>query len=642
MDQKHYLRPLRGKPLASRHLLLWVDADEAQPVLTCRSCRAWDVVWKGRSLSVKCLDRWRDTDHLDTLLDSAARGKGTLTIWLARGWEDLVLSGLAELMDRSVCSWRYAALDGQKILVRGAWRSKSIIVTSLSNWVGRRWTEWHDALQDAECVRYLASFECCPEALAAPLGDGERLFLATWSAIAGCTAVVGCTSLPPTAAGAAVQCWRAWLGPRFQAELPRQGKRRGKRGAVLTTLVAPSPYRPVKSAQAERHCCYGLTVRQLRRGLANEAIYCLDLRCAYALALATMPVPIAYERTLHQPSSAELISAMRTRTGMALVRVKSAERTYPVRRNKQSFPATGHFWTWLCGTELAWALANGDIKEIKTAHLWHFAYIDRGNAETLLRLSDLLTQSGSPALAAAWRAVYSSLVGQFAGRRRVWRDIPPDPTAERWSQWYRASASDGRIHTCRSIAGKCQELVEQTDTSASVPLVYACVTAHVRWLMNRLAEIAGFGNVLAVVADSLWVSVAGWQRLQRQASEVNSPGDTLKVKAIFDRGWFNGKHSVVVERSAQRYFRSPGCPGETAMNDNGTVEQLAAAPWTHCENLKPAAGVRRRRRAFAGQRLMDLYGYPAVTLPPGETLDDPLLPVELLEPARYTRTIEEC
>lgn len=638
-EQKHYLTPLKGKIQTGRHLFLWIAADETRPVLQTAYNRAWDFLLSANKVYGGPAGSWADASALESILDRATKDKGPLTVWLARGWEDLVLSGLAQLLDTGAFTWRYALLDGQRTLIRGLWRGRSIVVTSLANWTGCRYDSWPKVLDDP-VVRGLVDPVCAlVKESETPVSEREYLALVTWHTLMVACRLLQTVSLPPTVAAAAVQVWRRWLGPQMVVYKSANGKKTARRKEVPIRIVAPSPYRPAASAHAERHCCYGLFLRQLRRGLVDQDIYCVDLRGAYALALAHVPIPVQYERTLHRPSVGELLDKIQKHTGHALVRLDTATWAYPLRRQSAVVPARGQFWTWLASAELVHALVSGHVKECHTAYIWHAGVVSVEAYDALMQMADALQEKRCAGVALAWRAVYSALVGQFAGRRKHWQDISPRNGVDRWSQWVMADVQTGRLRQCRSIAGRQQQLVDVSDTSASVPLVYASVTAFVRWMTQLLMSVAGPENTCALVADSLWVTRKGWQLLQKRCSEVGLMPDNLRTKAIFDRCYFDGKSAVICERNGERILRVPGCRDGTTLDSDYRATDLVAPPWGSTVSLNPGDGVPRRRRTFQGARLIQNYSFPAETIPLGEVVDDPLMPAELLQVPRWGRTV---
>lgn len=637
--KRHWIKPLRGKPRSGRHLLLWVETDENKTVLRRQSCCAWDAVLAGKALKAWCLGRWKSTEDLETILDASTKGKGTLTIWIARGWEDLVLTGLAELLDCKACVWRYAQIDGQKLLIRGLWRGKSVVISSLANWTGHRWDAWPEVMNDRRCEAALKAFTGAYGALETIPTAGEERFLRTWCAIAQLSIALGLPALSPTVAGAGMMAWRQMIGPRIKVQIEWSKQKRQRKPGVPTLIVAPSPFRPQNSVCAERHSAYGLITRQLRRGFVDEMVHVVDLRSAYLLSLCTTPLPLCYCRTLHKPHAHELIDALEGKTAHALVRMQTKDNAYPVRYSGRVRLAQGHYWTWLAGAELIVALMSDEVREIQTAYLWDAKPIQAQAAEHLLALSGLFHAERSPAVRSAWRSLYSALVGQFAGRRKTWVDCPEKPGFAKWAEWKSANISNGIVTQYRSIAGHTQRLVDCTDTSSSVPLMYSCITAHVRVMLLQLAQIAGLENVVCLNCDSLWLTRPGWQRLQAAVSKIGMSPDYLACKATYDRVWMSGKNVCVVERNGIRSIKAPGVGDFAALDETCRAYGMRATHWSQCESVDAEGGCKRRKIVFAGQKIIDQHCHAPVVLSLGDPVDDPLLRTELLQSLSQKRSV---
>src|SRR5215469_16973716 len=106
MTTAHWQRPLKGDVRPSTHLLLWQDEDmrpsrrrgQTARVMAGRR-RAWLIQAARDRLHVASRPAWTADSDLDALILSSHPGKGTLTVWVTRGWTDLVSTGLAELID---------------------------------------------------------------------------------------------------------------------------------------------------------------------------------------------------------------------------------------------------------------------------------------------------------------------------------------------------------------------------------------------------------------------------------------------------------------------------------------------------------------------------------------------------------------
>lgn len=634
----HWLRPLKpGRP-KGRHLLLYVREDDRAGVAVPAERRLWRADVHNGGWSIRTVDAYNTTDRLDSLLDQSCAAKGETTIWLLRGWTDLVLSGLAELMDAGIIAWRYCNISGNKLLIRGEWRGRKITITSIGNWTGGRWDSWGDVYRDAGVLRMLSAL---PDDM-----KGERMAgvkeeldsIAVLAAIVRTCDILMVPRVPPTSAAAGLCVWRSWLGCTVALE-PEKGKaKKGARKPATSVYVAPLPNRPKKAAAAERHVVYALTSRQLRRGYLDEPIYAVDIRSAYLIGLITTPIPVLYHATLDRPSNEQASEAMCDHTGLALVRINTNERYYPCRINGRVIPCKGRFWAWLCGKELAAAYVYGHVAETWCLHAWIGAPVPRDTLALCNALNNRLDRPENCAVKKGWRAVYSSLVGRFAGWRKVWSDSRAAAGFGRWSTWMQADPRTGDIVPYRSVAGKVQMLREKSDASASVPLLFGCVTAQVRHFMQELAVVCGYDHVYNIVADSLWLSTDGWQKLQRHVSASGFPPDSLKVKAIYDRAWMTGGAVAVVERDGKRNMILPGVLDGATIDASGNVVMEHADDWSAVGEPKASSGVGRRKVRYSAAKIVDRYSDRPAVIPAGETVDIPLLDESLLQPLRGTRS----
>lgn len=608
--QKHWITPTKGKWRGGTHLLIWIDETRRKGVVTPSG--VWCYLATCDQHGTTVIDGPYDAqgDLLERQLDEAASTKGTLTIWLREGWDDLVLSGLAKLIDEGAITWRYCNIDGRRLTLRGAWRGKDIVVTTLTAWTGGTWDEWRSKTDLS----------------------GRKLFLFSWVKIAEICHVtkVGCVA---ASAGAAGQlAWRSWLGPVVtmrDTNVTRRGKKKSKPDRQY---VIPIPSRPLRAQQAERHCCYGLVVRQLCRGTVAGEIYAVDATSMYLTALASTPLPAMYVRTLHRPSIYELSETIASHTGCALVCLQTEHDPYPKRVNGRVVWATGEYWTWLCGAELAFALQNSHVIACECAHIWAATYMSDKSREIAMEIARVCDISDQPVAKAAWRCMYSHLVGRFASWRRVWKDTPAIHQFGRWSSWLQADHDTGRIVTHRSIAGRCQKLSAREDSGESVPLMFGCVTSYGRWFMSHIASYIDREHILAIEADSLWLTRAGWQILQSAISAAGYPVDLLRVKSIYDRAWMTGEHVAVVEREGKQYIVSPGVPADIVVGPNGRVEWPLSMDWHVDGDPDARRGVRRFLATMAAEKIIASCPKEMQRLPYSDHVCDPILGNELLRP----------
>lgn len=636
----HPMRPAKYRPIRGRHVLLYVEEMPRGVRTVPGRRRSWAIDAVADGYTCSHVGAWKDTDSLDALLGDVCTTRGETTIWLLRGWTDLVLSGLTALMDAGIITWRYVNLSGRSCLVKGAWRGRRITISALPNWTGNAWDSWGDVSTDASAQRMLALLDAAIEGDAEPLAGEERGALETLAVILTTCRLLSLSAVPPTAAAAGMLLWRRWLGPRVEVESGKKSKTKKGAKVAKQTYVAPLPYRPVRAREAERHICYPMVTRQLRRGHVDGPIYCLDVRSSYLIGLCNTPLPVSYTETLHKPSIERLVNALPGKTGQALVRLDSPDWTYPARLNGHMVPCTGTMWTWLAGAELVHALIHEHVRECYSAHIWHAVCMPQGSADMIAVFRSACEQHNLCGASAAFRSVYSALVGRFAGWRREWRDCSAAAGFGPWSQWVQADPKTGELVPHRSIAGRVQYLAQKQDAGNSVPLMYGCVTAMVRWIVQRLGERAGWPDVVHIAADSLWLTAAGWQRCLRRVSECGLPPDGLKTKAIYDQAWMTGKAVAVVERHGARQLVMPGVAKGCYLDAQGRVVVEHTDDWSSDGEPSASRGVRRKPHRIAASQIIERYGYPAQVIAPGERVSIPLLDQALLRPIMGRRTID--
>lgn len=639
MSSHYWLRALKGVPRDSVHVLLWQD-EEARPIKSApRSTRLlpgrrrlWRIMCEGPQLRILGYDSWNDPDTLCEEILKTHPGRGALTVWTARGWSDLVLTGLAELIDRGEMAWRYAQLDGAKCLFRGALRGLSTVFTSLPCWTGSRWDAWPECVSSLpakdilrQLARELRGREPAPE------GD-EALALATLCNILSAAWILKIGTVSPTVAGAARKLWRSWLGLRVWSDQTASGHTDRKRSQEQRCYVAPIPTRPDASAHAERHVCYGMPREQFRTGRIDGPIYVVDIASAYLIALLHTPQPMIYRECLRSPSRERLAEGMSDATGLALVLIDTHDTPYPVRRKGQPGRAIGRYWTWLCGAELAQAIAAEHVRECHTAWLWSAKVRTDDRIIQTAMLRGSFAESGCAGLAAVWRALYCSCVGQFATWAREWKDIDYPHSFGRWACWSGADHETGREVRYRSIAGRVQRLEGRKSAPGTVPLLFGCVTAALRHFLACLHRQAGQGNVLALAADSLWLNAAGWQGLQRAVSEAGLPPDNLRVKATYEKVWMNGKGRAVVRKDGKTYAVLSGVPHDLPADKTGRVVWSAREEWSSVAAPSEARGIRVAPVVFDALRFVQEYDHKPRCNTPWMILRDGQLIEELLTP----------
>lgn len=642
MNEKHWMRPLEGKPCESVHLLPWIatDLDAAGAAAPPRRLMANEVRLHGIDARHDHADYYQLAwdGSAEQLAERIAEPQGLCQaryLWLARGWADLVLSGFAGLIDAGRYVWRFATIDGAKVLFVGALDGRALTVTSLANWTGKGGDTWA-GIADREPVA--ASLRRIGVSTFRPPSwhsEAERTALGSLCAILAAQAALGLGRPAATAAAAGRRMWRCWMGPRIQAGKVTGAKKRGVKVDALAEYVGPLCSRPDVPRHAERHVVYPLPHEQYGSGRVDEPVTLLDLRNAYWAALAQAALPICYTGTLRSPGASELADGLRTAGGLALVRLDTPTEPFPLRWHGRSARALGRYWTWLCGDELKVASRLGVIQECHTWHRWSAMAADDATVLNRSTLAELMSRPDHAALAKPWRAMYSAVVGGFARWDRVWEDVDHPHSQGRWATWLARDPKTGGIIQYRSIGGRTQRLARLGESPQAVPLLYGYVTAHLRLLLSELAKIIGHRRLLAVTADTLWVR--GTPDLLADLQGVGGAlcRAALRVDTTYDRVWMDGKGRAVVQRGNERWVHSQGVPLEPVADAEGRVVWCAQGEWTCGELERLKHGVPIIRKTYDAGKIVRNEDYPWRPASPWLGLQDGLFREELLLPVLH-------
>jgi hypothetical protein len=637
MTKKRRLTALPARPGQSWHALIWVETERVQKrhggdglAVRAVSRRVWPLRASNLPPDLFTARPFEGPDSLAALLPALAPPKKGLTLWLARGWEDMVMSGLAELIDRGLYRYRWLTLDGQRVIAQGRLGKRRLDVTSLAAWTGGEWDGWRE--QCAPVMRMMMDAD--------PEGDCKRA-LATASAdetcaLSECLTVLDAArslQLGPVKLSIGAQArswWRTWGGPRFAAPRPLGGKGRGKRPKKPPAVLCPVPRRPLPAAWAESHCCFGLVREQYARGHVGGPVHVLDLQSAYLLALASVQLPAVYARQLSGPSPAELSASLIGGAGCALVRLRDTEYPYCIKRHDKPIRALGSYWCWLAEPDLDRALHNGTVAECKTAWVWRHVRHTARCRDQLLSVAPQLKANGLPHLAALWRQLYASCVGGWAQRAWEWLDVEDREAPARWMTWTALSPDGERVEHWRAVGGRVQRREYQGEAPHSLPLLYATCTAHVRQAVDWVRSALPAGSVLATACDALWLTDAGLAAFRHAEGPLALAAQKWRVKDTYDDAWLDGKGQAVVRKGDYLYPLLPGIPAGVCVGADGLASWPRAAEWDAAKDVRPDKPLPRRRVRWDGGRVMRANDHPLKPVSPFVTLNDPVLDPALL------------
>jgi hypothetical protein len=633
----HLVRPITGERPESVHALLWIPSTRSpakraggREKVTAGDVRVWWFYDLAKTIRFDQPHPSKPGQPLGDYLSAIRPDRKRLTIWLAKGWQDLVLSGLAQLMDEGRMTWTWANLDGHKCIVQGRLDKKPTRITSLACFTGGQWDAWrHSVLQDKHV----------PSQPSDPMYESvdEAVATRTLGTILYSSAALNTGPVKLSMGAQARGLWRSWLGPTCEIGVTAEDADTPNKVVASATYVVPVLNRPPAAAAAERHITYGLCREQYARGHVGGRVHVLDMQSAYLVSLLLTGIPAAYSHRIGPCGALDLSRAMAGNTGLALVLLDSPEIPYPVRWHGQIHRAVGRYWTWLAGAELDGALECGHVQECACAYIWSAISYDAEQRRQVRSIRSKLIKEEQPAALAFWRGLYSALVGGWAQWSRQWIDT--DSAAlpfGRWATWKHYDGGDELVRF-RSIAGRIQKRVDQGQAEGGCPLLYGCVTASARMLLTSLAMSAPQNTVLAVTADALWLTEEGAAHVRRNMPKRKPSQPDYAIRDLYDDAWLDGAGRAVVAQDGKRFPLLTGVPTHAEIGPDGRSRWRVTAPWTDHGEPTPKRGVRLQSASFNAGKLLAECSYPLIWESPWLSLQDGQMREELLVPLRPGR-----
>jgi hypothetical protein len=605
-----FLRPLKLGASPSTHVLVWT---EPQRDCTIGLRRSEVVSYRVTSNDVVSIDGWTPLPGPDQLCDyllAAGKKRQPLYVWLPGGWEDLIVSGLTQLLDSGRLEYKYLVCAPDKILLRGRLEGRSIRVGSVGGWTGAGWDGWRDHT-DARA---------------------RDLYVESWLGLTTMALALGLPKIPQSALSAARAVWRGLLGPRVDVRVAPAPRGALATGDQFAPAVIPLCRRPEWVRNLERHACYGMVTQYAWRGYYPSRIFVVDMPQAYLCALVTATLPAAYDRRAKHLSPEALEARLQNRWGAALVHVRTEEFGYPLRRSNQACLASGDYWTWLCGEELAVALRAGHVLEAEEALLYYPIAYAEDSIRAALSLRQRLRQNQGEMAGAAWRSVYCHLVGSWAHWRREWKPVDRLSPVGPWGVWHAAEGAEGTVRHYRAVAGRVERLKIKDGSWYAYPPIYAAALSQLRIMLAGVQLAAGGTGILGVENDSVWLDEDGYERYRRSLTAEGVEPEKCVAKAIYDRAWFVDRHSVVVEREGRRYLRRAGVPATLPLDERGAVQWRTHLGMAEHTPAALAGTMRGRTRRVVLRTTIPNSEEPGQPLPLWEHLVHPVLDQELQEP----------
>ncbi len=337
------------------------------------------------------------------------------------------------------------------------------------------------------------------------------------------------------------------------------------------------------------------------------------MRASSPAAISAAPLPIRCNGYTSSPAVEQLQVWAADQTMVALVLVDSPDHPYPVRLQGRVSRAVGRYWTWLCGTELALALKLGHIKLCESVWRWPHLRADPHAGSALLGMVADTAAIGLPAHTAYVRSLYSALVGGWARWSRQWERVDRPSNLGPWATWVGYDPQTQELTRWRSVAG----VVERR--------VYV------------MAAMIGYQHVIAVCADSLWLTADGSRRLRQIAGDQSQTNPEMACKDVYDRAWLDGHGRAVVERDGERWPVVQGIPTYARIGPDGKSHWMATSPWDECGRKHTDSTVALTGMSFDAARLIRECDHAPVPAHAWLSLDSIQMREELLTPVKRRR-----
>lgn len=635
LDLRHKPQPLPE----GVHLILvpdWTPRPRAkkpdQPGYLVTARHAWTVTVAPGALRAAPLGTYQTADQLEALLRQVAPAEGPLRVWLGRGWMDLVATLLAKLMDARGLTIQFAALDGDRCLFKGRIGEQRVTLSSLSAWTGGRLQDW--SAEAREMLKSISGrvrrLETDP-ALSALTPEGQTTVLTVCLILQGCDLFkLGQPGL--AAGGTAKTWWQTWGGlATRQVVAPPRGRPKPQRTRYQRVCLPCHNQRPL-IRHLEPYASYGLVREQYFHGHHPGPVFVWDLPSAYLLALTHVALPASAGGMYKEPAPARVQDWLAQHTGSALCRVDSPTAPYLVRFGHKPQRTVGRYWTWLAGEDLRAALAAGHVQEIAKWIPWRAVrYTPKRRAE-LLAIKQELVDAGLSWLKPFWRQLYSARVGRWNAPYRTWKNRTDYEDPERWRSFKRQSGDTCLWSRCRVLAGQLQENTGQWPARDGCPVAYACVTAWIRQLLDRVRSLLPPASVLATAMDALWLTEEGLTRMEDVALQLPELAGPVVAKEVYEEVWMDGKGAAVVRQGGVDYPLLGGVPKARRLDPQGrvSVEYADADMAPLPRDNQPRKQV--SYRVWDGGRLQDTNAHPLEPATPWRTYHNDAWPEHLLQP----------
>jgi hypothetical protein len=229
-----------------------------------------------------------------------------------------------------------------------------------------------------------------------------------------------------------------------------------------------------------------------------------DVNGLYAYCMVAYPQPIELIDAIEDVELTKASQLISDFLCIADVDILSPRMAWPVRVDKRTVFARGHFTTTLTGPELRSAIQLGCVTAVRTLCLYHAGNPYKDFVKYWWKMRQDAIANGDLVTSKLCKSIIVALAGKLGQRTPTWQ-LAPDITAPRqWGPFIHNSGQPSKFIRCRAIAGVTQTEGEREDCKHTFTAGAAFITSYGRTFMRRLWEACPPRSVLYQDTDSLF------------------------------------------------------------------------------------------------------------------------------------------
>jgi hypothetical protein len=346
-----------------------------------------------------------------------------------------------------------------------------------------------------------------------------------------------------------------------------------------------------------RSALYGGRVECFRIGTIKNTVYHYDVTSMYPAVMQGNLYPTILRGFSKLVSTRDVSVAMESFCCVAEVTLHTEVPRYPLRVDGRLCFPVGTFRTTLTSPEIAPALALGHITEVHALALYDRAPIFDEFVQWFYAHRCDAKSAGDDVGAWLYKILLNSLYGKFGQRGEHWESAGTvsDVGARSWTD---VDAETGVVTRMRALGGLLQRCLRDHEARDSHPAIAAHVTAYARERLWYFLELAGRENVLYCDTDSLLVTEAGKQPLNRHVNPAAL--GSLKIEGIYDEVSLRG----LKDYSAGDHRVVKGVSKKAIWIDDATVSQES---WSSLLGLVEAGDLTAPTTKTVTKHLTRLY-----------------------------------